>query len=311
MSLEGPDRSIGWIASAQHGVVARRQLLAAGIGRRAIEHRLKQGRLRPVFRGVYAVGHTALGFTGRLAAALLAVSSRPGRPSIAASHWSAAALWGLVEPGAHALHVSAASQRRGTDGLIVHWADLPAEEVRCRSRLPLTAVPRTLLDLSAITKPRQLRRLVREAEYRRLTTMRALDSLLRRHPYRHGRRALAEIVTEALATPGRTRSELEDLFLAFCRRHGLPRPETNLLVEVGGVRFELDCAWRPQLVALELDGYEGHRGRIAFEDDRARDRRLAAAGWTPVRLTWGQLLDGDATLAREISAILAAKRTRT
>lgn len=307
---QGADDAIAAVASRQHGVVARRQLLAAGVGKRAIEHRLHLGRLRPLFRGVYAVGHLALGPAGPLAAALLAVWGGPGGPAVAASHWSAAAMWGLCGPQ-RPTHVTVAAQRRGLPRAAVHWAALPGDETAERNGLPLTTVPRTLLDLSAITPPGRLRRLVKEAEFQRLASLEALGAVLRRHPYRRGRRALATIVEGPAMRAGLTRSELEDLFLSFCARHRLPPPQTNLIVAAHGARFEVDCAWPPRKVALELDGYRGHGGRLAFEDDRARDRRLAAAGWTPVRLTFAQLSRGDDALAREILAILEAKRTRS
>ena len=43
---------------------------------------------------------------------------------------------------------------------------------------------------------------------------------------------------------------------------------------------EVDCLWRAQRVALELDGRAVHGSRAAFERDRVRDRALAVAGWT-------------------------------
>ena len=60
MSTRRLDRAIAELAGRQHGVVARRQLAALGLGRKAIEYRLRAGRLHAVHRGVYAVGHTVL-----------------------------------------------------------------------------------------------------------------------------------------------------------------------------------------------------------------------------------------------------------
>jgi len=107
---------------------------------------------------------------------------------------------------------------------------------------------------------------------------------------------------------GRTRSDLEDDFLEFCSRRGLPLPETNVTMTVRGVRVEPDCLWRAERVILELDGYQGHGGKTAFEAERARDRVLAAAGWLPTRATWAQVhFDGDA-LESELRDLLTARR---
>ena len=67
-----------------------------------------------------------------------------------------------------------------------------------------------------------------------------------------------------------TRSKLERRFLALCRRHRLPIPEVNARVD----RFEVDFFWPYPKLIVETDGYGSHRGRSAFEEDRARDLRL-------------------------------------
>lgn len=85
------DRRVARIASAQHGVVSRQQLLAAGLGPRSIHHRLATGRLYSLHRGVYAVGHRALTREGTWLAAALACGDRA-----VISHLDAAELWGLV-----------------------------------------------------------------------------------------------------------------------------------------------------------------------------------------------------------------------
>src|SRR6476620_1768409 len=83
------DAAIWRLVEHQHGVVARWQLLALGLGTRVIERRIASGRLHPVWRGVYAVGRRQLGRHGHWMAAALACG-----PTAALSHGSAAALWG-------------------------------------------------------------------------------------------------------------------------------------------------------------------------------------------------------------------------
>ena len=74
------------------------------------------GRLRPIHRGVYAVGHDALPQRGRLIAALLVVG-----PNTALSHGIAEALWKLT-PSMPQLIELTTTQRapRKRDGLRVY-----------------------------------------------------------------------------------------------------------------------------------------------------------------------------------------------
>jgi hypothetical protein len=104
------------LAERQHGVVARRQLLALGLSAKAIKHRVAKGRLHPVWRGIYAVGRPRLTAHGRWMAAVLACG-----PEAALSHGTAAALWGMRPPRHDEIEVSVpANVRRDRPGVIVH-----------------------------------------------------------------------------------------------------------------------------------------------------------------------------------------------
>src|SRR4051812_45924454 len=85
-----PPRNLAELANRQHGVVARWQLLEMGFGRKAIDHWVMAGRLHVLHRGVYAVGHTVLGWRGQVMAAVLACG-----PEALASHREAGMIWNL------------------------------------------------------------------------------------------------------------------------------------------------------------------------------------------------------------------------
>ncbi|MGH2991542.1 MAG: endonuclease domain-containing protein [Solirubrobacterales bacterium] len=292
---QADDEAIALLARRQHGIVARGQLLDLSVSSRAIEHRLRVGRLRRVHAGVYAVGHEAMPYSARAAAAVLSLL-----PKAAASHTTAAALWGLCDPPAGPIAVTTAESRRSRLGVRVHRGALPASELALVRGIPVTSVARTLLDLSGQVEERRLRRLLKQAEFLGLTDLAALTAVLERHPRRRGRRPLARLVRGYMFETGRTRSELEDRFLAFCAGRGLPLPETNQALKVGGRRFEVDCVWRSARLVVELDGRAAHRTEEAFESDRARDRALIAGGWLPMRVTWAHLHRQADTLESEI-----------
>jgi very-short-patch-repair endonuclease len=299
----GDDEAIAALASRQNGVVARAQLLDLGLSGRAVDHRLEVGRLRRLFAGTYAAGHDAISFTGRVLAAVIAM-----QPGAAASHLTAAALWGIVEPPKGWPHVTATQSRRPRGGVVIHRAGLPTEDVAIVAGIPVTGVARTPLDLSATLDAKALRRLVKQAEFLDLTTVDALVEILARYPRRRGRRALARLVGGLVLSDRRTRSELEDRFLEFCASRGLPLPETNVEVPVQGGRMEVDCLWREARLVVELDGRRAHATGLAFEDDRARDRALVAAGFSPVRVTWNHLHHEPDMLESEIRAALGYRR---
>ena len=98
-----------------------------------------------------------------------------------------------------------------------------------------------------------------------------------------------------------TRSEGERRFLRLCRRHGVPKPEVN--VRVG--RFTADFLWREQRVVVETDGYASHRGRQAFEDDRARDNEVMALGYDVLRFSDDRIANEPAAVAALVAARLA------
>jgi very-short-patch-repair endonuclease len=290
------DQRITDLAEHQHGPVARRQLIALGIGRRQIERRIAEGRLHVLHRGIYAVGHRVLTRRGWWMAAVLAAG-----PGAVLSHRSAAALWGLRDwTGRH--EVTAAGRRRA-HGVLVHVSEVPHDELTSREKIPVTSLHRTMLDLAAVLTPGQLARAADRAETLGLTDPLPLDALLSRHRGRPGIAAL-----RALRPAYRpTRSELEERFVSYLECHGLPLPQTNVPLRVDGETVHADCLWTHAQLVVELDSRAWHDASTAFEEDRRRDRRLAAAlGLRTVRVTWRQL--GDDEVARDLRTLLAAAR---
>ena len=276
----GPDALIAALAGRQHGVVGRAQLLAAGIESNAIKRRVQAGRLHPLYRGVYAVGHRVLSERGRWMAATLATDG-------ILSHRSAGALWGL-RPWTGRIDVTTPRTRAKRPGLLLHRAALAPDEITVRDGIPVTTPARTLVDLAGVLQRHQLQHALNEAERLRLDAPH-----LERYPTKRGTRAL-----RTLAPPAHTRRDLEARFHTFLNDRRFPAPQTNVLIE----GKEVDFAWPDRRLIVELDSWEYHRTRQAFEDDRRRDRYLKARGWTIIRVTWRDLDDPDA-LEAELRAL--------
>jgi very-short-patch-repair endonuclease len=289
------DRAIAALAGAQHGVVSRAQLAELGLGRGAIANRVARGLLHPVHRGVYAVGHLRLARGGRWMAAVLAAG-----PGAVLSHRSAAELWGIRNGARSPIEVIAVGPRR-RPGIHAHRVRLEPDEITVEDGIPVTNPARTLFDLASVVTPQQLAHALNEAEIRRLTSPLPLDALIARHPRRKGSAALRRALEKQRRT-GETviRSDFEAAFLDFTERHGLPRPHMN---EPLGP-YQPDAFWAAQRLIVELDSYDIHTTRRAFERDRARDRALTTAGYRVIRITWRQLTHEPEQLASELHTLL-------
>ena len=277
-------------------MVSRRQLLDAGLSPKSLEVRLRSGRLIRLHRGVYAVGHAQLRPEGRWLAAVLAAGC-----GAALSHRSAAALHGLRESGA--LDVTT-TRRVAVRGVLVHRTSvLDARDLAARRGVPVTTLPRTLVDLAGMLTAEQLGELLREADRAGRLRPSALRAARERVERRRdaGAKALREALDrhERLAT-SLTLSELEDRFLALLDAADLPRPLTNH--SIAGLR--VDAVWPSSRLVIELDGWAHHRDRAAFQADRARDVRLLRAGWTVVRFTHADVVERPAHVADTLRELL-------
>jgi very-short-patch-repair endonuclease len=278
-------RRIAALAARQSGVVCRAQLVALGIPARTINHWIAQGRLIPIHRGVYAVGHAALSPRGRSVAALLAVGS-----GAVLSHEWAAAVWGLILAWPPHPHVTVAGRRlHARPGLTIHWtrAYTPAD-LRRRDGLPITSPLRTLADIGADE------RAVAEAQVLKLVTRQELETA-------GGR--LARAVADGGAAP--TRSKIERAMLRVVTQAKLPRP----LVNHRHGRITPDFLWPEERLAVETDGWGAHGHREAFERDRARDAELLAQGYAVLRFAYRQLTEEPLLVAVRLAPVIAARRT--
>jgi len=280
------DRRVAELARRQHGVVSRAQMLELGLGKSAVAEWVAKGRLHRLHRGVYAVGHEHLTRNGRFMAAVLACGEKA-----ALSHFSAAVLWGMLTTEGR-IHVTAPTCRARA-GLVVHRASLVGDVGR-RAGIVVTTPARTLIDLADVAPRRTLERAIDEAEYLRLDC----TGLAPRHG-RRGSGTLTSVLAVHAAGSTRTRSELEEIFLALCNRHDLPRPEVNVHVE----GYECDFVWREQRLIVETDGAAAHGTRRAQRRDPVRDADLMIAGWRVWRLSYEQLLREPDTVAEQLQGL--------
>ena len=287
------------LAGRQHGVVARRQLLELGLGRGAIAHRVEGGRLHPLHRGVYAVGHRVPTTQRAWMAAVLVADGA------VLSHRSAGALWGILGSARRNTEITVARYVRPRARIEIHEGPLPPDEVTTRNGIAVTTPARTLLDLAAVVSPHHLERAATEAEIQRLTSPTSLAALVARYPTRTGTKAIRKLLRTRDIGRNITKHQLELRFLAFLDAQRLTRPRINATVDLHPKPREVDCLWPYHRLVAELDGFATHGTRKAFEEDRERDRALLVAGYRVTRITWRQLAEDEQALAEALRSLLA------
>ena len=282
------------------------QLLDLGYSVDAVLEWAALGRLQRLHRGVYAVGHRKLTWYSRCWAAVLAAEPDGAATwGAAASHYSAAYIWGLLRFTPDVMHVTAPTRRRAKRRFVVHFSSIMAEEDRAvRDGFPVTAVPRTLLDLAIRARPEQLEGYLEKAEERELLDVRAVEDVLARAGGHRGRGRLGQALAIYRPDPVFTRSKFERRFRRAVIAAGLPAPSMNF--NVSG--FELDAYWPDLRFAVELDLYETHGSRAAFERDHVRHEELKLLGIEMIRITAPRLRREPQAVLRNLAALLERRR---
>lgn len=276
------EATTGDLATRQEGAVKRSQLLQAGVGASVIKRLIRTGTLHRRHHGVYIVGHLALAPYANESAALLACGDRT-----VISHRSAAFLWGLASRPGDVDVTLIRRQCRPKRGIRLHRvAALEARDVRRRHALPVTSPARTVIDLAADAGDGELEKVIAAGRSAGLLRDGELERALELAGSRPGTGRLRRLLSAEGAT-GITRSEGERILRRYLRAAGLPLFGTNRRIGA----WELDFLWAGERLVVELDSYEFHKDRAAFERDRRKDMALRDAGYTVIRITGRQLID--------------------
>jgi very-short-patch-repair endonuclease len=280
------------IASSAHGVVTRSQLLGAGLTRKQIARRVRAGGLLRVHPGVYRVGHRAPSTQATYLAAVLASGQGAVLSGMAAAH-----LHGLVKGAAPPPEVTARTERR-IAGVRTHRSRfLNAQVVTHLRGIPVTTVPRTLVDIAAVLSADALARACHEAGVRYRTTPAQVEAVLAERPQTPGARKLRRVIHGDVRV---TLSTLESRFLEVLSEDGLRLPITN---RPAG-RRRVDCRWPEHGLTVELDGYRFHNSRYSWEQDRRREREARARGDEFRRYSYDDVTSDPTPMLAELRSLL-------
>jgi very-short-patch-repair endonuclease len=285
------------LASRQHGVVTRDQLLAVGVTTHEIRHRVRSGALLREHRGVYRVGHRAPSLEARYLAAVLACGEGARISGRAAAH-----LLGLLKRPPPQPEVTAPLKRR-VDGVIVRRGRIPSPDRTEHLGIPITTVARTLTDLAAELSRDDLARACHEAGVRYRTTPAQIAAVLARRPRMPGAPKLRQIIDGDARV---TLSVLERRFVGLLRDEGIPLPRMN---RPAGA-YHVDCRWPARRLTVELDSYRFHHSRHAWEQDRRRERDARSRGDEFRRYTWADVVEHPAPMLADLRQLLDETGTR-
>lgn len=295
------ERNVTAFLATHHQVIARRQAVELGLTLPQIKRLVGTGKWQVVLPGTYAPAGIPLDHDAFLAAACL----RAG-PRAAASHRSAAWLWGLCErPPSRPSLTTAGHTPVWRDKVEVHVSrDLDYGRVLIRDGIPATDPVRTLADLGAIATARELDDAIDRALATRLLTAAGLEAEIARLG-RQGRRGIVEL---RRALIGRGMAGAPDPSVLESRVHrllgswGITPAGTE--VRVCGGRYRVGVLLRAGVV-LEVDGYAYHWSPESKAADSRRRNALRRAGILVIEADWVTVMRQPDLLRRELLDTLA------
>ena len=283
------DQLLARIAASAHGVVTRRDLLAAEVSPWSIDRRIHKGTLHVEFPGVYRVGHQAPSTDAHYMAAVKACGDQALLCGRAARHLH------RILKGAPPPPEVVTPKLRQVRGIKTRRGTRRAIKVR---GIPVTTVPETIVDLAADLSLNELARVCHEAGVLYRTTPSQVEAALRERPRAPGATNLRKVMRGEVHV---TLSTLERAFLKLLEKAELALPKTNR--PAGGRR--VDCRWPDHRLTVELDSYRFHHTRHAWEQDRRREREARSRGDEFRRYTYGDVLEDPRYMLAELRALLA------
>lgn len=296
------------LAGRQYGVIARSQALEAGLSASALKRLIVAGHLERWHPGVYRVAGAPASIEQRILAATFAAGLS------AASHTTAAWLWGLLEdpPVEPEITVPATHLPR-LAGVTVHRSKaFRRAVVRRRRGIPLTDPLWTLVHLGAVLPSAEVEDALDRGLVSRLVTVEAVKATLDRlgRPGRNGSGVLRTVLARRALGDDRPDSMLEPRLARLLRRHRVPTPVfQHPVMEDGRQVARIDFAYPELGIAIEADGYEKRSSPAALQHDDRRHNKVVLRGWKVLRFTRDDIDNRPLEVVAEVRQALRAARS--
>ena len=296
------------IGAQHHGLVHLDLTDAAGIPRHAVRTRVARGVLEHLDTSTYRLR----GFPASFEQRALRATFTAGAEAMA-SHRTAALLRGLdgIRSAPVEVLVPRWARCTGRHACLVHESlHLDESDRDSIGPIPVTSVPRTLIDLASVEPPSVVEQVMEDAFRRRLCSVEDVVERFVRLPARgrRGATTVRALLADRTGAYVPTDSDFELRVLHLLEDAGIPSPVRQFEVDIlGGRTVRLDLAWPEVLVAVECDGVYHHGTTIALRWDDRRQNQLVLEGWLVLRFTWDDLT----TRPEEVVAVVrSALRTR-
>lgn len=303
--MEKENHAIAAVARTQHGLFTRSQARNLGVGNSTLDTRVANGIYERILPEVFGFAGSADNWHRQVAAAVLATTA-----PAAASHRTAAHLWGLTTARPEHIEVVCRRHRRvRRDSVAVHESkDLLPSDIAIVEGIAVTTAVRTIVDLGASASLGMVARCLDTGLRELLFTLDEVHQFVTRvaRPGRAGVGKIRPLVAERLGWTGITESALEDLFRSLINRSGLamPEPQFSLLDNDGSFVGRFDFAYRDLATLIELDSERWHMDPDSFQRDRDKQNRAHSLGWTVYRFTWRQLVATPESVIGTLASII-------
>lgn len=302
--MSSPEIAIAEIAEGQQSVFSVDQAAASGMTRKRLRYLIDRGVYVRVDREVLAIAGTPSTWRRSVMIAVLTASG-----DAAASHQTAAELWGLTDRRADRIDVVVERWDRLHRSFAVHESrDLEKSDIERTEGIPVTSPPRTVVDLGA-TAPWLVESALETGIRKGLMTLTDVESFVARvgRRGRQGVGVIRPLIEARRRWDGSTESQLEDLFLRVVTEAGIPEPEAQFVVnDSQGFVCRADFAYRLHRLLIELDSEAHHMDRLTFRRDREKQNRAELLGWRFLRYTWWDLTERPSTVVQQLREALSS-----
>lgn len=298
------DLALSRMARDQHGVFTTAQAMAVGLGERTVRSRVGSGRYERLYPGVLSLAGSPQSWRQEVIAA---VFSAP-EPA-AASHRTAAYLWGMTSKRPTPVEVVAVRHRRvHRSPFMMHESkDLRASDVVSIDGIPMTIAARTVVDLGASAPSWMVAKCLDTGLRERLFDVWQVHRFMCRvaRPGRTGVGIIRPLIDERLTWQTITESDLEDLLrrVVATTPYPMPDPQFRLLDGDGEFIGRYDFAYPAKVAIIECDSEGFHMDPVSFQRDREKQNGAQMLGWTVYRVTWRQLIDDPDSVRAIIATI--------
>jgi len=307
MTAQHAEEEFDRLGRDRHGIFSLEDLLAMGLTHDTIWRRVKSGRLIRVYEGVFrASGAPSTWEHGLWAAYAWA------KADCVFSHRSGLLLHGIAGATDRVVEMTVTRKSKSPDPkLILHYTSRnPVNYSRLRQSLPVTSVPRTLLDVASVLRSWHLEMAMDDALRQGATSVSEMWSMLEQWGGRGctGTKALRQLLEERSDGRARSQSTFEIVTDDLLRNSSLPPyfRQFEVMTKLGRPAY-IDFAWPDAKLGVEADSYKWHSGRRQWQSDMERQNALAEIGWLLLRFSWWDITRRPVYVLDTIATTLAAR----